>query len=1114
MQSVPENEAMKGFEAILKKRFEGDEVFQRDEKAGLNEPQASPRDRKDSVKSEVQETSILVRSESLPTTADSSSRIERALIGSTPRSHLPRSDNTAKPSSPSKSVVEPRDQQEKSEDAFAVLLRRRKIIESSDSEFERTGSSASELSVFSTLPRTKPKLPASVHSVKEKKAPPPPLKPKPKHVGADLKSVTLPRSLSKGSERKNSDSTKAFTALKPISSVPIESRELEQGLKQAPQPSEDLGNAPIKANFGRIQSIFDQKSRSSSDDSGNMKTGDSTGNMKSLPMKDKLVKEDSNYAETIGEKQTPQEVSTDLQKSNEIRVNVGMRLPSYQVEVHFTERGKSQNDTTRQGRLRSASIESPKKPSRLKGEKIMIKPYKPETTHDHNDTDYDNLPDNDYDNLPSVLLTEDNNTGAATHQSTSSAAGVVKKSYDHDDDDYDNLPSDKSTPKDVVKEELIMKAVYDEPDYAVPDFAIDHRVDTDPGTNGKDLDKGTIGTHEYQDLVQEPVGTNFEKSSTTLDVKTSSTTSKPPRKLARSLSLSSSQSSDSESPKSYRKFKQNRLASSKTRSSPFQKIKGVIDGMRSRSSSDASTTSYEPRSFDFANLSPRPILKSKEQNGFLSGSDSPRTVTFKALTVNDFIEPDIVKLSSDSDDFVEDTVKLPAKASNPLTLPLEPVAPPTLPLNRFEEPIEDEKKSPPKIPLAYHKKKKLSLTLSGDSNTSAQTYLASDTLRSKIPPPPSFKPPAPPSKPPSSSPPRVPVHQQTPPPPPSSFPPPPVSDDGEKQPQLPMPFSMKKKLSIKSKSSSNSLPPFGNESPPTDPPPPPPSFPPTPPSSHSPSLNLLKSNPSGSSIDSSSLELSPPETNVKEDPLSPSIPNFKPPPPPVAFEEKSDRSHNTKSNVPLPPPIPSTKTTLPPPPPPKRQDMAGVADKKFPPPPPPKRVESIHSSASHVKNALRNISGKAEKSVATKSSNVIQLDAEFDGSNKPNPDHITNGHQSPVIEKSRKPSVSGKPKVAEPMSMYMVKVLPTSPPLTSRDDDLNGDITENANYSTTRKIDDKLALDSVASSELENRSIRTDSMSSVSSVSFPPLPPESLLSRVEEDADNVENDDSQVIFLF
>jgi len=98
--------------------------------------------------------------------------------------------------------------------------------------------------------------------------------------------------------------------------------------------------------------------------------------------------------------------------------------------------------------------------------------------------------------------------------------------------------------------------------------------------------------------------------------------------------------------------------------------------------------------------------------------------------------------------------------------------------------------------------------------------------------------------------------------------------------------------------------------------------------------------------------------------------------------------------------------------------------------------------------------------------------------------------------------------------MYMVKVLPTSPPLISRDDELNGDITDNVNNSTTRKTDDKSAGDSVASSELENRSIRTDSVSSVSSVSFPPLPPESLLSRVEEDSDNVENDDSQVIFLF
>jgi len=113
MQSVPENEAMKGFEAILKKRFEGDEVFQRDEKAALDAPQVSPRDRKDSVKSEVQETSILVRSESLPNSADSSSRVEKVLIGSTPGNQLTSSGSTTKPSSPSKSIVEPQDQQEK-----------------------------------------------------------------------------------------------------------------------------------------------------------------------------------------------------------------------------------------------------------------------------------------------------------------------------------------------------------------------------------------------------------------------------------------------------------------------------------------------------------------------------------------------------------------------------------------------------------------------------------------------------------------------------------------------------------------------------------------------------------------------------------------------------------------------------------------------------------------------------------------------------------------------------------------------------------------------------------------------------------------------------------------
>ena len=297
-----------------------------------------------------------------------------------------------------------------------------------------------------------------------------------------------------------------------------------------------------------------------------------------------------------------------------------------------------------------------------------------------------------------------------------------------------------------------------------------------------------------------------------------------------------------------------------------------------------------------------------------------------------------------------------------------------------------------------------------------------------------------------------------------------------------------------------------------------------------------------------------------EDPLSPSIPNFKPPPPPIPNQRKAESIlDGSQRHKPLPPSASHhfAATANPPPPPPsKRKDT--VRDVKVPPPP-PKRIESIKTSASLLKQALRKVdTGARESKSTTKAVNTIELDAEFDNADKQNKHQITNGHgkgtrqssshiQSitpppgdmtkplgdvqivppPPVLSSREASVSRRfvtadsnktnvpenSQVAKPMSMYMVKVLPTSPPLISRDDEVNGNrIDDINNHITNRKVDDEQLRAIVDFKELESRSMRTDSVSSVAS--FPPLPPETLLSRVEEDTDDGEFNESQVIFHF
>ena len=1181
MQPVPENEVVKGFEAILKKRFENDdEIDGKEEKSAPNGLKDSPTDATNAA------TKLSIRrvSENLSASPEDANRMERALIASSPRKGSSSSEDAAKPSSPlrSFSLSKPA---EKDGDAFAALLKRRQMIEDTESEMERTESSASELSAFSTLPRAKTKPPHPMPK-KKKVPPPPPLKPKPKPVGADLRAATLPRSMPKASKELDISAKKPVTKMKSDSSANQSQKSMQNSLSL-----DDLGNAPHKTNFEKIRSTLDQKSKdevekrngkkdfsknqlvkskyvsSSFDDVGKLPHNTQIEQVKSnfdQKPKNEIEKQSDkrdlsskgeaaaklNSLENGEEKkisvvsvevgrrmEQPKFVSEDAnsnsnsKKSSEVLVN--MRLPTYKVEVSYTDRDATHDDTNQLGRLRSASIDAPKKPTRVINDRVTIKPFEPPPDYDHDDDDYDNL--------PSDKLIEDDNSKALSQ--TKIDLTVKPKSYDHDDDDYDNLPSDNITVVDVSREEPIIEPVCDEPDYAIPDFAIDHRNLNKNATEPQVVDEELVDIHKYHSLNRDPGNGTDMKKSTGLG--------KSNRKLARSLSLSSSQSSDGDSPKSYRKFKQNRSASSKTRSSPFQKIKGVIDGMRSRSSSDASTTSYDPKPDnkalnDFSNWSPKPILKSVEHGGFLNRSDSPRTVTFKALTVKDALKSDVVKLSSDSDDVAEDSIKIPAVSKEQLPpAPLEPVAPPIPPLHRLKEPLKDSNVKPPPIPTPYHVQKRSSIKSA--SNTSTQSYLPS-----YVPPPPSTQPPPPP---PSSK------------PKPPSYPPPPLSDDKEKPPPMPMPYHVQKRLSLNSKSPprSGSLPSPPSDPPPTEPPPPSPPSQPLPTSRLPPSLDSLKLTPSESSTTSSSCDLSVPGVSapVGEYPLSPSIPNFKPPPPPIPKDKKPKAGpENTKSSQSHP-----VATAGPPPPPFKPKNI--LTDKKVPPPP-PKRIESIQSSASYVKEAIDRTTNGAGRISTGKTDEGIGLDAEFgrnakqanglvDGTSlkdqingfgthrkdaskpilTPPPDDITeplgdieivppppspsppkgsflekfkNEMSNGINTENTKPSVPEKPKIAEPMSMFMVKVLPTSPPLILRDDEIGEINTEETN--NQRNIDDNLANTDVDSNELEIRSKRTDSVSSVSSVSFPPLPPESLLARVEEDSDDGHFDESQVIFHF
>lgn len=416
-------------------------------------------------------------------------------------------------------------------------------------------------------------------------------------------------------------------------------------------------------------------------------------------VKSKVLINEAKEEETIQkdgkESLTPDKKSrlTTSLKSNEMRIDLGVNLPTYKIAVSFSEKEAKNSESevgrlksgsvdglietkdnvneaarlrsgsvdglmgTRDGvnevgRFRSGSVDRPKKPERKITDRVVIKPFEPELT----------------------------------------------EICDHDDDDYDNIPSDKVAEVDT---EPAVKEEFEEPDYALPSFAVDMRkiedsksvspddeTENSSRTENETVDDKTIDNNgpEYDSLVIESAARYPESDLKAPQKLKFGSSSKSNRRLVRSPSLSSSQSSESDSPKSYRKFKQSRGSVSKSKTSPLQKIKGVIGGMRSRSSSDASTTSFDLISENKSmNISPRPILKYSDPTSLLNRSHSPHSVTFQDLPVNNDIEPEIIKLSSsDSDDLSEMTIKLPPLPKDPPPqLPPEPVAPPVFPSSFF-----------------------------------------------------------------------------------------------------------------------------------------------------------------------------------------------------------------------------------------------------------------------------------------------------------------------------------------------------------------------------------------------------------------------------------------------
>ena len=235
---ISENEIAKGFESIMKKRFPSDdegakgddseenssegaaaisvELSMQKEESSVS-PSAAPSE-VDANKNggiatagkqfrlpELKKSTV----EEAPITLITEARVsaEKPLESERPGDSTPEkpstktgvSDSPVKSSSRVTSAspeVEP--------NAFTALLKKRRPkVEEQNAERDRPDTTSNDVSIFSTLPRTKAKPPPPLP--KKKKVPPPPVKPKPKPGGTDFKAMTLPRSMSKFKSEKQED---------------------------------------------------------------------------------------------------------------------------------------------------------------------------------------------------------------------------------------------------------------------------------------------------------------------------------------------------------------------------------------------------------------------------------------------------------------------------------------------------------------------------------------------------------------------------------------------------------------------------------------------------------------------------------------------------------------------------------------------------------------------------------------------------------------------------------------------------------------------------------------------------------------------------------------------
>eukprot|EP00794_Sanderia_malayensis_P009288 gene9288-10268_t len=927
--------------------------------------------------------------------------------------------------------------------AFTALLKRRVRIDDTDSERDRTDSSASDVSVFSTLPRARFKPPPPALPKKKRPAPPP-LKPKPKQGSVNFKSMTLPRSMPKttssGEDKYDSESSKG---------------------SWSGSSSHSRNGYSGSATKGDVAIAAKAESEPVAVVSNSWKTSESAIVEEKVLKKQADLVESVKVAEETMSAGIPEERSegvAKMEKGFKLKQSasttgpgvISLAMSTYHVDVMFSESDAK------------AMKSKPTKPARNNMEQTKIIPFGPIQT-----------------------------VGQEEHA----------PEYNHDSDDYDNLPDAKTD----------AQMDLEEPDYALPTFAVDVRtvkpesltsvceakqteiddqqqsaeVNTMPDlTKGShyielNLDNSTK-TEQHRPVV---IGNaNSPKSSSNDDSDDSSpygqrytlegkNSAFHRGNLLRNSSMSSSQSSDSDSPQTYRKFKQNRSASAKSKSSStLQKLKDVIGGMRSRSSSDASTTSFDhPATTIDLNgtpigtpkMSPRPILKKhttirndSPDHGTMSRPHSPHTVKFQDPPPDN---DDVMKLSTDEENLPELSIKIP---------PLPRAAPP---------PPPPSGSVPPPMPPPYHlRKQSITKHEAEDRGIDGKRVVSSlsieltspqspVTVEIASPQPPAFKPPPPPHKPP--------LPLQT----PNS----PLSPTLPQFKPPPPPFHAKMKASVGT----------GKRTPPPPPPGPPPQ-----------GDDFTTSTPRDDVVDGKTLQKGKPTSFIK------------PPPPPPKRVDSIIKSATFEQPVVAPPVNKSSMS-------------------------PPSSASLLRKTISAGKDFRANAEEKPRLPPKPRSQPpmAIEIDAEFDAL-----DNNATADQSEVQSPPYVPSIcldklpivppppstsptktqhfgddvsssgdqettkaSGKTD-ALPKSMFMVKVLPKTPPLLFREDEdtVNAAASEHSPRDTPERSSSLLSSSPQHSSSGEDvivRSSRTDSMSSIGSMSFPPLPPSSLLETVEED---------------